>query len=217
MRIHTLCFVAALCAGALLLNAWAKPFTSELNLAAPRPGVPAVPLQFTVADLLKHALDRNGQRWPRPAYEAAVEAITEVAQRRGFPPALILSLIQEESRFQLDAVSPAGALGLTQVLPSTAAVVAEWEGLKPPSRADLFHPGLNIRLGFSFLSYLQDRYGSRETALAVYNGGPEILRLVEGGELPLASYRHAIREGESNYAQWLKSPALLEPARDPSP
>jgi soluble lytic murein transglycosylase-like protein len=199
--------------GGLLLNTWSKPFSSALSLAAPGREAPKEPIQFAVADLLGHALERNGQHWPRATFERAVEAIAEVADCHGYPPVLVLSLIQEESRFRLDALSPCGAAGLTQLLPSTAAFVAKSEGMPPPSKGDLFEAGTNIRLGFAFLAYLEGLYGSRDVALTVYNGGPEVLRLSEGSELPLASYRRSIRAGEISFSQWLKKPGQGEGER----
>lgn len=218
MKLSTLCLVCALAVSALLVNAWYKPFSSisDFGIAG---GVSeeADPLQFQVADLLKHALAQDGQRWPRPAYESAVEAITAVVQRHHFHPALVLSLIHHESRFDLKAVSAAGALGLTQILPSTAAFVARSEGIPPPTRADLFDPATNVRLGFALLAELERHYGSRDAALTVYNGGPEVLLAAEGPTLPLAGYRAAIHAGESVYGRWLKSPGRIALGADPSP
>lgn len=218
MKLSTLCLVCALAVSGLLLNVWYKPFSSIQDFGIAR-GLPAEgdPLKFQVADLLKHALAQDGQRWPRTTYESAVEAITEVVERHRFEPALVLSLIHHESRFNLEAVSSAGALGLTQLLPSTAAFVARSEGIPPPSRADLFDPATNVRLGFAFLAELERHYGSRDMALTVYNGGPEVLLAAEGPVLPLAGYRAAIYAGESDYGRWLKSPGRITLGKDPSP
>lgn len=218
MKLTTLFLVCALAVSVLLVNVWYKPFSSIQDFGIAR-GLPEEvdPLQFQVADLLKHALAQDGQRWPRPVYESAVEAITAVVQRHHFHPALVLSLIHHESRFDLQAVSSAGALGLTQLLPSTAAFVARSEGIPPPTRADLFDPATNIRLGFALLAELEQHYGSRDTALTVYNGGPEILLAAEGPVLPLAGYRAAIHAGESAYGRWLKSPGRIALGTDPSP
>lgn len=218
MKITTLCLVCALAVSALLVNVWYKPFSSIQDFGIARGRLDEVdPLQFQVADLLMHALTQDGQKWPRPAYESAVEAISEVVQRHHFHPALVLSLIHHESRFDLRAVSSAGALGLTQLLPSTAAFVARAEGIPPPTRADLFDPATNIRLGFALLAELERHYGSRDTALTVYNGGPEVLLAAEGPVLPLAGYRAAIHAGESAYGRWLKSPGRIPQGAFPPP
>jgi soluble lytic murein transglycosylase-like protein len=218
LKLATFCLVCALAASGFLLNAWYKPFSSVQAYgrvgALPAEGDP---LQFQVADLLRHALLQDGRRWSRPAYERAVEAITEVVQRHHYPPALVLSLIHHESRFHLEAVSSAGALGLTQLLPSTAVLVARSEGMPPPSRGDLFDPATNIKLGFAFLADLERHYGSRDMALTVYNGGPEVLLAAAGPVLPLAEYRTAIYAGENDYGRWLKSPARIALGASSSP
>jgi soluble lytic murein transglycosylase-like protein len=216
LKSSTLCLICALAVSGLLVNVWYKPFSSfQARGIAAGLTEEVDPLQFQVADLLEHALAQDGQRWPRPTFESAVGAVTQVVQRHHFHPALVLSLIHHESRFDLQAVSSAGALGLTQLLPSTATFVARSEGIPPPSRADLFDPATNIRLGFALLAELERRYGSRDTALTVYNGGPEVLLTAQGPVLPLAGYRAAIYAGESDYGRWLKSPGRI--ARDAKP
>ena len=140
------------------------------------------------------------------AFERAVEAVTEVSHRYHYRPAFVLSLIQHESRFDPTAVSSAGAMGLTQLLPATAHFAATHCGSAPPSRQDLFEPGTNIRLGFAYFAYLEGLYGNRDAALTAYNGGPEALQRAVDGALPLAGYRTAIYAGERDFTGWLKSP-----------
>jgi soluble lytic murein transglycosylase-like protein/predicted negative regulator of RcsB-dependent stress response len=87
-------------------------------------------------------------------------------------PALIFSVIREESRFRADARSPAGARGLMQLIPETADKVAASMGLKIPSYDDLYDPGLSIRLGARYLSGLIDRsQGAYVETVAAYNAG----------------------------------------------
>ncbi|MGR3723288.1 lytic transglycosylase domain-containing protein [Abyssibius alkaniclasticus] len=85
-----------------------------------------------------------------------------VAQDNGIPGAMFLRLINQESRWQLDALSTAGAMGLTQLMPSTA----EWLGVDP---AD---PVQNIEGGARYLAMQYARFGTWELALAAYNAGP---------------------------------------------
>lgn len=103
--------------------------------------------------------------YPR-AYRDAVGA---AAERQGVDPYLIVALIRQESLFDPRAVSRANAVGLMQLLPRTAARLtdAPLDG----GRA-LFDPGLNVRLGTTYLRGLLDRYrGSVVLALAAYNAG----------------------------------------------
>ena len=83
-------------------------------------------------------------------------------------PYLVLSLIRQESAFNERARSPAGAMGLMQLMPSTA------RRMERISRKQLFDPQVNVRLGVRFFSHLLDRYsGDVELALAAYNAGPD--------------------------------------------
>lgn len=83
-------------------------------------------------------------------------------------PYLAASLIRQESGFNAHARSPAGAMGLMQLMPATA------RRLERVSRAELLDPKTNIRLGVKFFASLLDRFnGDAELALAAYNAGPE--------------------------------------------
>lgn len=207
MRLSTLFFVGGMALSAFVVNAWYKPFSTIQSLGITRGTNPgAEPLEFLVSDLLEHALRKNGQTWDKTALRQAVEAVTEVSKRYHYRPAFVLSLIQHESRFDPGAVSSAGAMGLTQLLPATAHFAAANCGATPPSREDLFEPGTNIRLGFAYFAYLEGIYGNRDAALTAYNGGPEALQRAVDGALPLAGYRTAIYAGERDFTGWLKSP-----------
>jgi soluble lytic murein transglycosylase len=95
-----------------------------------------------------------------------------IADDGGVEKALILSVIRQESGFNADAESSAGAKGLMQLLPSTAAKVAHAIRVAFAPRK-LGEPGLNIRLGAAYLdSLLEDFQGSYILTLAAYNAGP---------------------------------------------
>jgi soluble lytic murein transglycosylase-like protein len=93
------------------------------------------------------------------------KTIRIAATAEGIPLGLAFSLIQVESAFTPRAVSHAGAVGLTQIMPRTG---AEHCNL---SRNELFTPELNIPCGFSYLSMLHDRLSVWDLALASYNVG----------------------------------------------
>ncbi|HJV23908.1 MAG TPA: transglycosylase SLT domain-containing protein [Holophagaceae bacterium] len=87
-------------------------------------------------------------------------------------PALVRALIQVESRFNPEARSPMGALGLMQVMPATARRL----GFAHPE-----HLEENLRIGTRFLRQLMDRYnGDTAKALMAYNAGPEALDRARG-------------------------------------
>lgn len=88
------------------------------------------------------------------------------------PPLLLLALVRQESSFNADAVSSAGARGLTQVMPATGAAVAASLGIdwRPES---LFEPETSLRFGAGYLAAQLERFdGNVLAALAAYNGGP---------------------------------------------
>jgi hypothetical protein len=218
LRLSTLFCVGGVALSAFVVNAWYKPFSTIQSLGITRGGDPgAEPLEFLVSDLLEHALRKNGRTWDKHAFQQAVEAVTEVSHRYHYRPAFVLSLIQHESRFDPAAMSSAGAMGLTQLLPATAHFAAANCGIAPPDREDLFDPGTNIRLGFAYFAYLESLYRNRDAALTAYNGGPEALQRVVDGVLPLVGYRTAIYAGERDFTGWLKSPDGGSRTTSPSP
>jgi len=100
--------------------------------------------------------------------------IQSTAQRTDTSPLLLLALIRQESFFDPRAGSAAGALGLTQVIPSTAQQIAADLGLQEEfSDQDLYRPAISIRFGAHYLSEQLSAFEGRlAPALAAYNAGP---------------------------------------------
>lgn len=99
------------------------------------------------------------------------EFIAQQCSERGIEQAIVYSVIKAESSWKVDAVSAKGAIGLMQLLPSTAQWLAEESG-EEITREDLFNPEINITLGISYLQYLQEKYyGNIDRMLAAYNAG----------------------------------------------
>jgi Soluble lytic murein transglycosylase and related regulatory proteins (some contain LysM/invasin domains) len=84
------------------------------------------------------------------------------SDKSGVPLSLLAAVAQEESNFEPNAVSHAGALGLLQVLPSTAREL----------EINLNTPGANVLAGARDLRRMLDHFASPELALAAYNAGP---------------------------------------------
>ncbi len=124
---------------------------------------PAVPAGTTPGDWATR-LPEAGRRW--------AGAIQEAADRHGVDPALLASLVWTESGFQPDAVSHAGARGLAQLMPATAAGM----GVDPDD------PAQNLDGGARFLRAMLDRFGTVELGLAAYNAGPG--RVAQAGGIP---------------------------------
>jgi|GEM_PF-6060334 soluble lytic murein transglycosylase-like protein len=92
------------------------------------------------------------------------EVVREEAALARFSPQLAEAVAYVESRFTPNAVSPKGARGVMQIMPSTAAGFST-------DADDLFDVRTNVRLGIRYLSLLVDQYGSVDKALANYVGG----------------------------------------------
>ena len=108
--------------------------------------------------------------WPRAFGEWVDGATREFA----FDPALVWAIMREESAYRAQVSSPAGALGLMQLMPPTAGRVAGELGLTGFVAERLYDPETNIRLGTYYLRSLFERFGgSRPLAIASYNAGPE--------------------------------------------
>jgi Transglycosylase SLT domain len=90
------------------------------------------------------------------------EIISAISEAHGVDPLLVRALIQVESNYRPKAKSPRGAMGLMQLMPSTA---REYKVRNP------FDPRANIEAGIKHLKALLDRLGSTEMALAAYNAG----------------------------------------------
>lgn len=98
------------------------------------------------------------------------EIITKYAEN--IDPLMIMALIRQESGFNKNAVSPKNAVGLMQVLPSTAAQVARRNRIPYRGRTDLFDEETNIRIGIAYLESLYERYDRNiHYMLAAYNAG----------------------------------------------
>jgi len=131
-------------------------------------------LKLRTALLLRDNLEAVRLKLPRSTYQEMVDAIGDAAIRYDVPPETILAVIRIESNFDVNATSDAGAVGLMQLLPSTAEEVARelrlpWTG----EESQLRDPAVNIRLGTHYLTKLLNRFDDLSQALAAYNEGPE--------------------------------------------
>jgi soluble lytic murein transglycosylase len=112
--------------------------------------------------------ERNFYRFPLAFWKM----VQQHADERGIDPYLILALIRQESLFDTRARSPAAALGLMQILPSTAKRIAKQIGMSSPSPETLLDPEVNLALGTQYLKDLLQRYSNNWfKAIAAYNAG----------------------------------------------
>ncbi|OLO05608.1 lytic transglycosylase domain-containing protein [Salinicola socius] len=121
--------------------------------------------QVWLLDMQSRLARRQPEAYPsRRARLALLERVHAEARRAQLPPELVLALIDVESRFQPDAVSSAGALGLMQVMPF-------WKAEIGRPQDDLHDIDTNLRYGCTILAhYLKREHGDWTSALARYNG-----------------------------------------------
>lgn len=117
-------------------------------------------------------------------------AIVDVSSRTGVDGLLIASVVEMESGFAANVVSPRGAVGLMQVRPGSSGA---------PKRRDLTDPKANLEAGSLYLASLLDRYdGDLERALAAYNAGPGMVDRWKGVP-PFRETRSYVRRVQERY------------------
>jgi soluble lytic murein transglycosylase-like protein len=128
-----------------------------------------------------------------PAGTPFAAEITAAAKKHGIDPALLAGLVKQESGFNPNAGSPAGARGLTQLMPGTAAGLGVTNVLDPVQ---------NLDGGAKYLRQQLDAFGGDVTrALAAYNAGPGAVQRY-GGVPPYAETQNYVRIVQANAAQY---------------
>jgi soluble lytic murein transglycosylase-like protein len=140
--------------------------------------------------------------WRQAGAEVPIEAFPADFQKTSYPLpdesqlkaaalaggvdwSLLAAVAREESRWNPEALSVAGARGLVQLMPATARAIADRLEMRPPDPVDLFDPGTSLTLGAAELGRLLAEFdGRRAPAIAAYNAGEHQARLwfVQCGE-----------------------------------
>jgi len=118
------------------------------------------------------------------------------AENYDLDPALLAAVIYRESKFDPDARSSSGAIGLMQLLPDTAQGIAVHTGGEKFVVEDLYDPEINIRYGSFYLRRLLRKYDDERLALAAYNAGQANVDrwLAEGNEIEFPETRQYVDE-----------------------
>jgi peptidoglycan lytic transglycosylase len=125
-----------------------------------------------VAGLVLYVQAAEPSWYYRLRYPLAYESIVRGhAENYRLEAALLAAVIYQESKFDPDARSDAGAVGLMQLRPETARGIALRTGGSQFRVDDLTNPEINVRYGSWYLRHLLDKYGDEETALAAFNAG----------------------------------------------
>ena len=125
-----------------------------------------------IAAIAAWAVDSEPDWFERTRYPLEYEQILRAhGENYGLDPALLAAVVYVESRFDPNAESEAGALGLMQLLPDTAKGIAVRTGGDRFVVADLRDPEINVRYGAWYLEHLLIRYDDTRLALAAYHAG----------------------------------------------
>lgn len=122
--------------------------------------------------LMRPPSDADRWTWRCVYPDGYAELVREEEQRHGLVPGIVHGVMRQESAFDVGALSPVGARGLMQLMPTTAERVALEAGL-PIRPEDVARPDVNVRLGTHYLAKLLKQYGGNAAvAAAAYNAGP---------------------------------------------
>ena len=109
----------------------------------------------------------------RVAYPTGLIPTIKMQGADGVDPLFVAAIIREESQYDRRAVSRVGAIGLMQVMPTTANAVAQRHRLPSVEREDLFDQETNIRIGARYVEQLLQAFsGNLVQTIAAYNAGP---------------------------------------------
>ncbi len=117
--------------------------------------------------------------------EEMASKVELVSRKYGISAEMIYAVIRAESSFNPMALSDKGAMGLMQVLPSTAREVAARINIRWTDEKILWDPMTNLEVGTYYLHTLMDRFDSVEVALAAYNQGPNRIAALQADQADL--------------------------------
>jgi len=153
---------------------------------------------------------------------AFMDEVQDAANKNDLDPYLILSIIREESRYDTDAKSIAGALGLMQLMPSTAKRYEKHAKVHYTNNSELFNPRINISIGSAYLKILINYFGSLPPAIASYNAGEDAVKewLKKGNyksidefieDIPYDETNNYVKKVLTSYFEYLKFRETVKP------
>jgi soluble lytic murein transglycosylase len=132
-----------------------------------------------VRRFIRQEISKRLPKKTRASADQLAAALVRAANLSQIDPLLLLAVAYQESSLNPRALGRAGEIGLMQLKLETARWLARELDIKPPTRAQLFEPELNLELGAAYLRYLEERYSGpnrRRHFLKAYNLGPAGLR-----------------------------------------
>jgi len=128
---------------------------------------------YTMWDLSDDPSDRPRELWMLRYQEAWPELVRPLCAEYGLDPLFAWAIVRNESMFQPDCYSPAGARGLIQMIPSTSEFVAEEQGWTDYSADRLYDPAVSLEYGICYIASIRESLGAGPAVTAAaYNGGP---------------------------------------------
>ena len=173
------------------------------------------------------AIRAGGADLPAEFWKAVFPLRAKLGQPAGADPLLVNAIIKAESSFDPNAFSPAGAMGLMQLMPGTGRSLARRAKVRLDSEAQLFDPELNVRLGSFHLAGLVKEFGGALIpAIASYNAGRTAVKRwwEKRGDEPLPVFveripyeetRNYVKRVLAYYAEYRR--IYGAPARPPRP
>ncbi len=123
-------------------------------------------------------------------YESILE---KYIQKYDLEKELVFAVINTESRFDKNAVSNKGAIGIMQIMPDTGQWLSEKMGFEEFKPSDLYNIEKNVDIGCFYLSYLIDKFKDEKLALCAYNAGAtNVYRWLDNEEYSLNGNIHTI-------------------------
>lgn len=104
------------------------------------------------------------------------DTITKVAKKHKLDPEILFAIARQESAYDHEAISPAGARGLLQVMPATGKWVAKTHNIPFKNTASLIDVHTNVSIGGQYFYTLLEDFGHPALALAAYNAGPNRIK-----------------------------------------
>ncbi len=153
-----------------------------------------------------------------------IETVSRLSKKLDLEPALILAIMREESRFDRKAISPAGALGLMQLMPATAKREAKKIGVNIRDEREIFEIEKNISIGSYYLKKLINEFDNIVLAIAAYNAGEKVVHswinenkymqideFIE--DIPYGETRAYVKRVLTSYFEYLRMYYNLSPER----
>jgi soluble lytic murein transglycosylase len=160
-----------------------------------RPILDVAPAEESSLVLARRILEERAPALDDLAREGVARALVNAEAEHGLPVLMMLALIEQESRFDPQAVGPRGSLGLMQIRPFVGRDLCKRNGHAWQGERTLYDPVQNVRLGTTFLAELRDAFDDLDLALTAYNMGPTRLRrMLNRGHTPRQTYVRNVQQ-----------------------